>query len=84
VWRGETGAGEYKDIAGFCKSVKKDEIVKNGYVLSPGRYVGVAEEEDDGVPFEEKMTTLSNDLKKYFKEGDKLEKQILDNLKKLE
>jgi len=83
AWRGEKGAGEYKDVAGFCKSVTKDEIAKNGYVLTPGRYVGIAEEPDDGIPFKEKMEKLTKELKEYFKEGEKLEKQIEDNLKKL-
>lgn len=83
AWRGEEGAGKYKDIAGFCKSAAKDEIAKNGYVLTPGRYVGVAEEVDDGVPFREKMKKLSGELKQYFEEGKNLEKKILENLKQI-
>ncbi len=83
AWRGENHGSEYKDIAGFCKAVKKDEIVKNGYVLTPGRYVGIAEEEDDGVPFEAKMKKLQGELKQCFEEGKKLEKEIENNLKDL-
>ncbi len=83
AWRGEKGAGEYKDIAGFCKSVKKEEIAKNGYVLTPGRYVGIAEEIDDGIPFKDKMKKLTGELEQYFYESRKLEKQIEDNLKNL-
>lgn len=83
TWRGEQGAGKYEDIAGFCKAVKKEEIAKNGYVLTPGRYVGVAEEKDDGVPFREKMKKLSGELKKYFEEGAKLESVIQENLKRI-
>ncbi len=95
AWRGESskilplpegeleGTEEYKDIAGFCKAAKKEEIVKNGYVLTPGRYVGVAEEEDDGIPFKEKMEKLSGDLKEYFSESENLENKILENLRKL-
>ena len=56
---GEKEAGEYKDVPGFCKSATTDEIREHGYVLTPGRYVGAAEIEDDGVPFEEKMAELS-------------------------
>ena len=82
TWRGESGAGEYKDVAGFCKAVKKDEIAKNGYVLTPGRFVGVAEEEDDGVPFEEKMRKLSGELKESFEENKGLEEKITANLRK--
>lgn len=83
AWRNAENAGKYEDVAGFCKSVKKEEIAKNGYVLTPGRYVGIAEEEDDGVPFEEKMKKIEKELKEYFKEGEKLEGEILKNLKKI-
>lgn len=83
AWRGEKEAGEYKDIAGFCKAVKLDEIGKNGYVLTPGRYVGVPDEVDDGIPFAEKMKTLEDELKQYFSESKNLEKEILLNLKKV-
>ncbi|HGY2266952.1 type I restriction-modification system subunit M [Morganella morganii] len=57
-WLGEEGAGEYADVTGFCKSVSIEEIRKHGYVLTPGRYVGAAEHEYDGEPFEEKMARL--------------------------
>lgn len=83
AWRGGDHGSKYKDVAGFCKSATKEEIAKNGYVLTPGRYVGVAEEEDDGVPFGEKMKKLTGELKDYFKEEDKLEKEIQDNLRKI-
>jgi len=84
AWRGENGAGEYKDIAGFCKSVLKDEIAKNGYVLTPGRYVGIAEGEDDGIPFEEKIKKLKSELKDYFDQGRRLEKEIEESLQKID
>jgi len=83
AWRGEKGAGSYQDVPGFCKSVKMAEISKNGYVLTPGRYVGIPEEEDDGIPFEEKMSRLTSELKDCFKEGSELEKKIEKNLKDL-
>ena len=83
AYRGEAETGEYKDIAGFCKVASLEEIAKNGYFLPPGRYVGVAEEEDDGIPFAEKMQKLEADLKQYFTESEKLEKEILANLKKI-
>jgi len=60
AYRGE--GGKYKDIPGFCKVTTLEEIAKNGYVLTPGRYVGVAEEEDDGMPVAEKMQKLETDL----------------------
>lgn len=83
AWRGQKEAGEYKDIAGFCKATNLEEIAKNGYVLTPGRYVGVAEEEDDGIPFKDKMKKLETDLKQYFQESEKLEKEILENLRRV-
>jgi type I restriction enzyme M protein len=81
AWRGENG--EYKDIAGFCKATNIEDIAKNGFVLTPGRYVGVPEEEDDGIPFAEKMHKLETEIKGYFKESEKLEKEILENLRKI-
>jgi len=54
AWRGEDGAREYADMAGFCKSASMDDIRKYDHVLTPGRYVGAAEQEDDGEPFEER------------------------------
>ena len=83
AWRGEKSAPEYEDILGFCKATKKEEIEKAAYALTPGRYVGLANEVDDGVPFEEKMQKLSAELKDAFKKGDELETQILENLKKI-
>lgn len=86
-WREEKGYEKYKDIPGFCKSATLDEIKENGYVLTPGRYVGIAEEEeeeDDGIPFEEKMEKLASELKQYFEEGRKLEKEIEEILKKID
>ena len=60
-----------------------EEIAKNGYVLTPGRYVGVVEEEDDGIPFAEKMQSLETDLKQHFTESKKLEREILESLRKI-
>jgi type I restriction enzyme M protein len=83
AWRGEEGNCKYQDIPGFCKVVKKEEIAKNGYVLTPGRYVGVPEEPDDGVPFEEKIKKLTSELEQYFEEGRKLEEKIQNNLRNI-
>lgn len=79
------GEGEvgYEDIPGFCKTATLDEIAEHGYVLTPGRYVGAEEVEDDGVPFAEKMTTLTNELADQFAESAKLEKAIRKNMKSL-
>ena len=72
--------GEHKDIAGFCKSSTLEEIKSNDYVLTPGRYVGMAEVEGDGIPFHEKMRTLTGQLKEEFAQSEKLEKEIRKNL----
>lgn len=80
VWRGEKGAGKYGDIAGFCKSAKLDEIATHGHVLTPGRYVGAEEVEDDGEPFEKKMSRLAAELHAQFSESARLEKEIRRNL----
>ena len=83
AWREESGAEEYKDVSGFCKSATLGEIKKNGYVLTPGRYVGLADAEDDGIPFEEKMQKFSDELRGAFSKGLELEKKIEKNLKEL-
>jgi type I restriction enzyme M protein len=83
AWRGEKEAGEYEDVPGFCRSATTDEIKKHGYVLTPGRYVGAAEVEDDGIPFEEKMAELSATLYEQFAEADQLEATIRKNLEVL-
>lgn len=72
--------GKYEDIKGFCKATKFDEVKENDYILTPGRYVGIEEQEDDEVPFEEKMETLTKELKELFQESRNLEKEIRKNL----
>ena len=83
AWRGEKEAGKYKDAAGFCKSAKLDEIAGHGHVLTPGRFVGAEEVEDDGEPFEKKMPRLVAELNAQFAESAKLEKAIKANLRGL-
>ena len=78
AWRGE--AGKYEDVLGFCKSVKMDEIEKHGFILTPGRYVGAEEEEEDEELFEEKMKRLTSQLGEQMKEGQKLDAEIKKNL----
>src|SRR5206468_8272627 len=73
AWRGDKGAGKYEDIAGFCKSAALEDIRANGHVLTPGRYVGAADIEDDGEPFEQKMKRLTATLEEQFSESAKLE-----------
>jgi type I restriction enzyme M protein len=83
AWRGDKGAGKYKDVAGFCMSAKVEEIRAHGHVLTPGRYVGAEEAEDDGEPFEQKMKRLTEKLEEQFAESAKLERAVRQNLKGL-
>lgn len=71
----------YEDIKGFCYLATLDEIKSNDYVLTPGRYVGVEDSNDDDIPFDEKMKTITSELSKQFEESHKLEEEIKKNLK---
>jgi type I restriction enzyme M protein len=71
---------EYADVAGFCKSASFQDIASHGHVLTPGRYVGAEDVEDDGEPFDEKMSRLAAELKSQFAESAKLEQDIVANL----
>lgn len=70
------GAWKYRDIPGFCKSATIEDIAKHGHVLTPGRYVGVEAQEEDGEPFEEKYPRLLAELEDCFGEGEQLTKEI--------
>jgi type I restriction enzyme M protein len=83
AWRGEKEAGEYQDVPGFCKSATLEEISKHGHVLTPGRYVGAAQQEDDGEPFAEKMARLSAQWRQQREEAARLDAAIEANLKEL-
>jgi type I restriction enzyme M protein len=80
AWRGEKDAGEYADVAGFCKSVTLEEIAKHGHVLTPGRYVGAEEVEDDDEAFAEKMTRLTEQLGEQMAKGTELDALIRQKL----
>ena len=80
AWRGDKDAGKFEDVAGFAKSADLDLIKQHGYVLTPGRYVGAEEVEDDGEPFEEKMARLVVELNGQFAESAKLEQAIKVNM----
>lgn len=80
AWRGE--GGEYKDIAGFCRSVSVTDISGNDYVLTPGRYVGSEELEDDDEAFEAKMKTLTAKLAEEIRKGAELDVLIRKELER--
>ncbi len=72
--------GTAEDIKGFCAVVDTEEIAKQDYILTPGRYVGIEEQEDDGEPFEEKMSRLTSELSDLFAKSHELEKEIREKL----
>jgi type I restriction enzyme M protein len=76
AWRGEKDAGEYADAPGFCKSATLEEVTKHGHVLTPGRYVGAAAQEEDAEPFAEKMQRLTAQLRDQQAEAAKLDAAI--------
>ena len=71
---------DYEDVAGFCYSASLDDLKKHDFVLTPGRYVGAEEQEDDGEPFADKMARLTSTLKEQFAESSRLEAEIKNNL----
>lgn len=81
--RGEGDDAEYEDVAGYCKSATVADMVKHDYVLTPGRYVGVAPLPDDGIPFETKMSALSQTLYEQMAQSTQLDAQICANLEGL-
>lgn len=72
--------GTLEDQKGFCAVVDTDEIAKQDYILTPGRYVGIEEQEDDGEPFEEKMARLTGELSELFAQSHTLEDEIRQKL----
>jgi type I restriction enzyme M protein len=80
---GEKGYPKYEDIPGYCQVSKIEDIAKNNYVLTPGRYVGAEEIEDDGEPFEDKMKRLTQEYARLTDESAKLDKEIRKNLKEI-
>jgi type I restriction enzyme M protein len=69
-------SGTLEDVKGFCAAVSTEEIAKQDYILTPGRYVGIEEQEDDGEPFDEKMARLTGELSEMFKKSHELEDEI--------
>ena len=82
AWRGDKQCkAKYEDVPGFCKSATTEEIRQHGHILTPGRYVGAEEVEDDGEPFEEKMARLTSALREQTEKSRKLDQIIWANLK---
>ena len=83
AWRGKEGLDEYTDVPGFCKSATLEEIRKHSHVLTPGRYVGVEPQPDDGIPFEDKMARLTAQWREQQAEARRLDVEIEKNLNAL-
>jgi type I restriction enzyme M protein len=84
AWRGEKGAGEYADVPGFCASVTVEQLAAQSYVLTPGRYVGAEDLEEDDEPIAFKITRLTKDLYELFDESDRLQGIVRDSLGRLD
>jgi type I restriction enzyme M protein len=82
-WRNKGYETNYQDIPAFCKSANIEDIRKNNYILTPGRYIDFKEAEDDGVAFDEKMQTLTTTLKEQMQKANELDEAIKANLKKI-
>jgi len=83
AWRGEPKAGKYEDVPGFCKAATLEEVRSHDHVLTPGRYVGTEDVEDDDAAFQEKMQRLVMTLREQQADGQKLDAAIKANLKRL-
>ena len=80
----KTASADYTDQPGFCKVADLEEIKQHDYVLTPGRYVGVEEAEEDDEPFAEKFARLTAELEGQFAKSHELEVKIKENLAKIE
>ena len=71
---------ELEEVKGFCAVASTEDITKQDYILTPGRYVGIEEQEDDGEPFDEKMKRLTSELSEMFEKSHELENEIREKL----
>ncbi len=83
AWQATKEGGSYADVPGFCKSAALDEVRKHGHMLTPGRYVGVEPQENDGEPFKDKMKRLVAEFREQQAEGGRLDAAINENLESL-
>lgn len=73
-------AGMLEDVKGFCAVADIEDMAKQDYILTPGRYVGIEEQKDDGEPFEEKLSRLTAELSGLFAKSHELENEIREKL----
>lgn len=84
AWRGDPDLQPYEDVPGFCVSATKAQVAEAGYTLSPGRFVGTEEVEDDGEPVEEKIARLADEVRQGFNERSRLQDLVQEALRRLE
>ena len=84
AWRGEPGAPAYEDVPGFCASATVEQIAEQRFILTPGRYVGTEEAEDDGEPIEEKIARLKAELFTAFEKSDRLQARVRAALERVD
>ena len=82
-WKGTGGEGKYTDVPGFCKSSPLKEVRDHGHVLTPGRYVGVAPQDNADEPFQEKMVRMTTRWREHQAEAQRLDASIQQNLNRL-
>ena len=82
-WRGDKDVSRYSDVSGFCKSAQLNEIRKNDHVLTPGRYVGIEETQDDRARFHEQFKELAATLEAQFHQSACLEDNIRKSLARI-
>lgn len=82
AYRGVEGV-EYENEKGFCKVATKEEIADNNYIITPGRYVGIKEEDEEDIPFEVKMKQLTGELREQFQKSNELQEKIERNLEEI-
>ncbi|NIK70440.1 class I SAM-dependent DNA methyltransferase [Paenibacillus sp. BK720] len=80
AWRGQVEVGKYEDVKGFCKAAKLAEVQEHEYILTPGRYVGIEDVEEDSEPFEDKIARLTLELAEQFAKSHHLEDEIRKQL----
>ena len=83
AYRGESTESEYQDEKGFCAVVDIKTIEENDWVITPGRYVGIPEKENEGEPFQQKMERLTGELTQQFEKSNQLEDEIRENLRRI-
>ena len=83
AYRGQEEVGEYEDEKGFCKLADREMIAENRHIVTPGRYVGVKEQDEDDEPFDQKMERLSVNLRENFQKSNELQEKIEQNLEEI-